>query len=595
MEQTFEKMSLNKSLVEALKLAEITVPTEIQQLVIPAAQKDKDLIFQSETGTGKTLAYMLPLFEKLETEKKEMQAIVLVPTHELAIQVTRVIEMLSLNSDLKATSTPIIGDVNITRQVDKLRTKPHIIVGTAGRILELIQKKKISAHTIKTIIIDEADRLLDDNNIEGIKAVIKTTLKERQLVMCSASMSPRTIERAKQLMKEPQVIKSKTAIEVPETIDHIYFVAEQREKVEVLRKLVRIINPPKAIAFFANAEDILEATEKLKFHKLRADGLHGSNIKSDRKKTMDDFKSGRLQLLVASDIAARGLDIEGVTHIFNVNITERSMDYLHRAGRTGRNGNQGMAISIVTEQEIPYIKQFEKELRISIIPKSMYNGVIVEYRKEKKKFDTTSEYTSPKARRDNKAVSKEEADGDKPSKEHSRDDRYVKKTDRDSRPERKYKPHDKDKTASRFKNNDRDAKSYDRDGKKPAFGGTKFKIGGKADGKYSRDERPGSRFKKDGENAGPKYGRDEKSGSRFKKDGDKSGFKFGRDEKPGSKFKKDGEKSGSKFGRDEKPGSRFKKDGEKSGSKFGRDEKPGSKFKKDGDKFGSKFGRDEKP
>ncbi len=570
MDRTFEQMNLNKSLVEALKLSEITVPTEIQQLVIPAAQQSKDLIFQSETGTGKTLAYLLPLFQKLETEKKEMQAIVLVPTHELAIQVIRVIEMLSLNSDFKATSTPVIGDVNITRQVDKLRTKPHIIVGTAGRILELIQKKKISAHTIKTIIIDEADRLLDDNNIESIKAVIKTTLKERQLVMCSASMSARTIERAKQLMKEPQVIKSKTAIEVPETIDHIYFVAEQRDKLEVLRKLVRIINPPRAIAFFGNAEDILEATEKLKFHKLRADGLHGSNIKSDRKKTMDDFKSGRLQLLIASDIAARGLDIEGVTHIFNVNIPERSMDYLHRAGRTGRNGNQGMAISIVTEQEIPFIKQFEKELRISVIPKSMYNGVIVEYRKEKKKFDTTSEYTPPKYRRENKAVLEKEQNNDKPVKKHSHDDRWVKKSDRDSRPERKYKPHDKDKAVSRYKNEDRDGagKWSGKDGGKPSFKGTRFKIGGKPDGKFSRDEKPGTGFRKDGDRFGSKSGRDEKPGSRFKKDGEKSGSKFGRDEKPGSKFKKDG---GYKFGRDDKKGAGFSKD--RKGSKDWKDNK----------------------
>jgi len=383
MELTFADINLNSSLTEALKAAGINRPTEIQQKVIPAARNNCDLIFQSETGTGKTLAYLLPLFEKLDTGKKEMQALILVPTHELAIQVTRVIEILSTNSDLKATSAPIIGNVNITRQVEKLRTKPHIIVGTAGRILELIQRKKISAHTIKTIIIDEADRLLDDNNIESIKAVIKTTLRERQIVMCSATMPAHIIERAKSLMKDPEIIKSTTAIEVPNSIEHLYFLTERRDKIEVLRKLVRILEPKKAIAFFSNADDIIEATEKLKFHKLSADGLHGINRKSDRKKTMDDFKTGKLQILIASDIAARGLDIEGVTHIFNVNIPERSMDYLHRVGRTGRNGSKGMAISIVTEKEIPLIKQFEKELGISIIPKSMYKGAIVEYRKKK--------------------------------------------------------------------------------------------------------------------------------------------------------------------------------------------------------------------
>ncbi|MHB8062608.1 MAG: DEAD/DEAH box helicase, partial [Ruminiclostridium sp.] len=371
MEELFETMELNKSLVDALKTVSITVPTDIQSKVIPEAQKNKDLIIQSETGTGKTLAYLLPLFEKLDIDKREMQAIILVPTHELAIQVERQIGMLSQNSELKATSTPIIGDVNILRQFEKLKLKPHIIVGTAGRILELIQKKKIAAHTIKTIILDEADRLLDDSYIESTKAVIKTTLKERQLIMCSASISTRTIERAKLLMREPLIIKSSPKLQVPETIEHLYFVAEERDKIEVLRKLVRMINPPRAIAFCGSSSDIIEATEKLKYHKINAESLHGSNEKMDRKKTMDDFKSGKLQILVASDLAARGLDIEGITHIINVDIPERSMEYLHRAGRTGRKGNIGMTISIVTEQEIEFIKQYEKELKIKITPKSM--------------------------------------------------------------------------------------------------------------------------------------------------------------------------------------------------------------------------------
>lgn len=385
MEQLFETMELNKSLVSALKKVNITIPTEIQLKVIPEAQKNIDLIIQSETGSGKTLAYLLPLFEKLDIEKREMQAIILVPTHELAIQVERQIEMLSENSDLKATSTPIIGDVNILRQIEKLKLKPHIIVGTAGRILELIQKKKISAHTIKTLILDEADRLLDDSYIESTKAVIKTTLKDRQMIICSASISTRTIERAKLIMKDPQIIKSTPKMQVPDTIEHLYFVAEQRDKLEVLRKLVRMINPPKAIAFCGSGIDIQEATEKLNYHKINADSLHGSNVKMDRKKTMDDFKSGKLQILVASDIAARGLDIEGITHIFNVDIPERSMEYLHRAGRTGRNGNKGMTVSIVTEHEIEFIKQYQKELNIKITPKSMQNGIMVEYKRKPKK------------------------------------------------------------------------------------------------------------------------------------------------------------------------------------------------------------------
>lgn len=562
MEQTFENMQLNRSLVAALKTEDITIPTEIQQKVIPVAQQNIDLIFQSETGTGKTLAYLLPLFEKIETQKKEMQALILVPTHELAIQVIRQIEMLSLNSDLKATSTPVIGDVNITRQIDKLRTKPHIIVGTAGRILELIQKKKISAHTVKTIIIDEADRLLDDNNIESIKAVIKTTLKERQMMMCSASMSSRTIERAKLLMKAPQIVKSKTAIEVPDTIEHLYFVAEQRDKIDVLRKLVRIINPPKAIAFFANAEDIAEAAEELKFHKLRADSIHGSNIKSDRKKTMDDFRSGKLQLLIASDIAARGLDIEGVTHIFNVNIPERAMDYLHRAGRTGRNGSEGVAISIAAEHEIAYIKQFEKELRISVIPKSMYNGKIVEYRKQSRKLDSTSEFEQRK-----KYVQESSAKGTKDTK----DTRNTRDT-RDTRA----------------------AKDGGRTGDKPAAG-------------PRREERPETKFRKTGGKLPFKNRMDgDKTERKVTRPGDKADTRYKREgPRPEKSFTKDGAKPAWKPGKDNKskPEGDFKKKDnrswEKSEARFKKDQKksdgvPFAKFRTGG-KTGAKSRAGKKP
>ena len=378
MAELFDTLNLNPSLVTALEKENITIPTEIQRKVIPQALQNKDLVAQSETGTGKTLAYLLPLFEKLNTASKEMQAIILVPTHELAIQIQRQIERLSQNSELKASSTPIIGNVNIDRQIEKLREKPHIIVGSPGRILELINKRKISAHTIKTIILDEADRLTDKSNLDNVKAVIKTTLKERQLMMFSASISQETIAHAKEMMKEPEFIKGEASISVPDAIEHLYFFAEQREKIEVLRKLVRILDPKKALVFVAQSEEIDVMTDKLQYHGLKADSIHGANIKSDRKKTMDEFRSGKLQLLIASDLAARGLDIEGITHIFNLNMPEDPKDYLHRVGRTGRNGNAGVAISIITTRELPLVRMYEKTLKIEMSAKEMFKGNITD-------------------------------------------------------------------------------------------------------------------------------------------------------------------------------------------------------------------------
>jgi len=379
--KSFNSLGLNPSLLNALEKERITIPTEIQIKVIPQVLKNKDLIVQSPTGTGKTLAYLLPLFGMIDASKKEMQAIILVPTHELAIQIQRQIERLSQNSEIKIIGTPIIGNVNIDRQIEKLKEKPQIIVGSSGRILELIKKKKISAHTIKTIVIDEADRMMDEKNIDNVLAVIKTTLRDRQLLMFSASISQKTIIKAKEIMKEPEIIKGEEKISVPTSIEHIYFLAEQREKIEVLRKLVGILNPQKAIVFVNQSDQIENVTFKLKHHGYKAERIHGANEKLDRKKNMDDFRSGKTQILIASDIAARGLQIDGLTHIFNFNMPEDTEGYLHRVGRTGRNGNAGLAVSIVTERELPLIKMLEKTLKINIVEKEMYKGKLFDVKK----------------------------------------------------------------------------------------------------------------------------------------------------------------------------------------------------------------------
>jgi len=393
MSESFESMGLNPTLVAALKKENITIPTDIQQRVIPEALKNKDIIAQSGTGTGKTLAYLLPMFEKIKAEIKEMQAIVLCPTHELAVQIIRQIERLSQNSDIKLKGTTIMGNVNIGRQIEKLKEKPHIIVGTPGRILELIKKRKISAHTIKTIVIDEADRLMDENNVETVKAIIKSTLKERQIIACSATI-PKSVETDLMAqIKEAEVIRVEEKITVPDTLSHIYFLSEKRDKIETLRKLARILNPQKAIVFVSNQESFVETfTAKLKYHGLKAESIHGISRKLERKKALEDFKSGKIQFLIATDIAARGLHIEGVTHIFNVNIPEDVKAYVHRAGRSGRNGNTGMIISIATEREVQFIKKFEKELNIHIEPKSMYQGAIVDVKNSKVKGSKPTQY-----------------------------------------------------------------------------------------------------------------------------------------------------------------------------------------------------------
>jgi len=382
MVELFSNLKLHDSLVAALHKEGITTPTEVQSMVIPEAMQGKDLVVQSETGTGKTLAYLLPLLMKINLAQKEMQAIILAPTHELAMQILRQIERLSQNSELKASSTSAIGNVNIARQVERLKEKPQIIVGTPGRVLELIKRRKIAAHTVKTIIVDEADTLTDENNLGIINAVIKSTQKDRQLLMFSATITKSTEECAKQMMNDPEVIRANTAASVPVTIEHIYLMAEQRDKLEVLRKAIGVLRPLKALVFIGDREETKVCTDNLTYHGLKVAGMHGHSDKMDRRKAIDDFRSGQINLLVVSDLAARGLDIEGVTHIFNLDIPEDAKGYLHRVGRAGRMGRVGTAVSIVTERELQFVKLYEKDLKIRIVAKDMYRGTVIDAKRK---------------------------------------------------------------------------------------------------------------------------------------------------------------------------------------------------------------------
>jgi superfamily II DNA/RNA helicase len=378
MEVSFDKLGLNDNLVEGLKKIKITEPTDIQAQVIPLALDNKDIIAQSQTGSGKTFAYLLPLFQRIDTSKKEMQAIILAPTQELVMQVHNQVKLLAENSGVPITSAVVFGDVNIKRQVETLREKQHIIVGSTARIYELVKMKKISAHTIKTIVLDEADRLLGDEYLSGVKDLIKTTLRDRQLMAFSASIDEKTLKSAEALMKEPQVVKLQETLQINPDIKHMFFITEQRDKIEMLRKIVASAKPERAIVFINRSEDIQETTIKLQYHHLKCDGLYGSATKEERKKALEDFRTGKIQLLVASDLAARGLDVKGVSHIINLDFPRDSREYLHRAGRTGRAGEKGTCVSIVTLKETTTLKEYEKKFNIKIEEKDMHMGKIVE-------------------------------------------------------------------------------------------------------------------------------------------------------------------------------------------------------------------------
>lgn len=396
MNMTFEQLGLSAALAAGMAKAGMTIPTAIQQDTIPVVLAGRDVIGQSPTGTGKTLAYLLPLFQKIDTTKREIQACILAPTHELSIQIQRQIELLAGNSGLSIVAAPLIGNVNIARQIDKLKEKPHIITGSAGRILELIQKKRINAQTIKTIILDEVDRLLDDKNIDSIKAVIKTTQKDRQLLAFSATMPPTALKQAQALMNNPQLVSvSAKNAEVMPNLEHLYFAADQRDKFEILRKIIRTTNIAQALVFINHSDDVELTVDKLNYHSITAAGIHGSFLKEDRKKAMEGFKNGKIQLLVASDLAARGLDIPGIEYVVNLDLPEDPQVYLHRAGRTGRAGRSGVVISIVSPREMSLIAKYEKVLQIKMLPKHITHGKVFDKRPASK---TTAKKSADKRR-----------------------------------------------------------------------------------------------------------------------------------------------------------------------------------------------------
>lgn len=373
----FEELGINVSLINGLKKEHITTPTKVQEAVMEKIINRKNIIVQSETGSGKTLAYLLPIYEKILTKDKGMKVLVLVPTHELAMQVHRQVERLSKNSGVEIFSAVIFGDVNIKRQIEILKNKPQIIIGTSGRILELIKKRKITAHTIETIVVDEADKMLEKSNLDTVKAIMKSCMRDTQVLMFSASIDKATVLEARNLEKNPELIKTSEEFSIPKNIEHIYLLVERRDKIELLRKLAKSINPGKAMVFVNIARDIEEATQKLQYHHYSAQCIHGSNMKQDRKKVMHDFKTGKLQFLIATDIAARGLHVEGVTTVFHISIPEDPMDYLHRVGRAGRGQEKGMSVLLVTKEELVNVKRYQKAFGIHILSKKMYQGKIV--------------------------------------------------------------------------------------------------------------------------------------------------------------------------------------------------------------------------
>lgn len=354
----FEDLGLSKVTLESVLKMGFEEATPIQAETIPMGLANKDLIGQAQTGTGKTAAFGIPLVEKVDVTKDAIQGIIIAPTRELAIQVSE--ELYKIGSGKRVRVLSIYGGQDISRQIRSLKKFPHIIVGTPGRVLDHINRKTMRLDTVNTVILDEADEMLNMGFIEDIETILASTPAERQTLLFSATM-PAPIQRmAEKFMKDPQIVRVKMKEMTVPAIEQFYLEVMEKNKFDVLTRLLDIQSPELAIIFGRTKRRVDELSEALTLRGYTAEGIHGDLTQAKRMQVLRKFKEGTIDVLVATDVAARGLDISGVTHVYNFDIPQDPESYVHRIGRTGRAGKSGMALTFITPREKSYLSVLER-------------------------------------------------------------------------------------------------------------------------------------------------------------------------------------------------------------------------------------------
>lgn len=363
-------LQFSDEIQEKLKSLNITTPTSVQQNVIPTILENKNVIFQSETGTGKTFTYLLPIIKRIhETSTNDaIKAIICAPTFELASQIKQAaMSITSLKTAL------FIGGAPIKRQIESLKEKPQIIVGTTARLLELIKLKKIKTNNLNTIVFDESDRLIKKETIEDVYDLLKVIPQTTQIIACSATID----EKTKKVFTGEVILMPQEDV-LKKNITHWAIYAEQRNKIDTLRKVILAEKPEKALIFTSRADQVENIYSKLTYKNIECVALHAKADKQKRKSAIDKFKSGKIKYLITSDLAARGLDIPGISHVIQMDLPSDNDFFVHRAGRTARAGKKGINIVIGDEYEMNKYALLEKKLGIIVYPKEIYNGKITE-------------------------------------------------------------------------------------------------------------------------------------------------------------------------------------------------------------------------
>lgn len=373
--KTWNDLGIHEALIKELANNGIKEPTSVQAETIPALLSGHDVTARSQTGTGKTLAFLLPLLQQINTESGAIQAVILSPTQELAMQIVRVAQTYA--EPLGVRVQQLIGGAAMKRQVEKLKLRPQLVIGTPGRIHELLKNRKLKLSDVRHVVIDEADQVFQLGSTKEVEAVLFSMGKERQTAFFSATY-PETMARFEgRWMRGAQRIQLTPEHRVSQTIKNYYIISDKRDKTDTARKIIRLLNPSSTLLFLNDTNDIANWESKLSYEGFTVEMLYGDSDKQRRAATLERFRDGRCQLLLATDVAARGIDIEGLPLVLQLDPAADADHYVHRAGRTGRMGRSGTVITIVTPQEVFIMDKFRKQLGIDLSERAMYRGELL--------------------------------------------------------------------------------------------------------------------------------------------------------------------------------------------------------------------------
>lgn len=361
----FEELEINSKIIRAVTDMGFEEATPIQAKAIPVVLSGVDVIGQAQTGTGKTAAFGIPMLERIDPKDKHLQAIVLCPTRELAIQVADEIRKLAkFMHSIKV--LPIYGGQDIVKQIRSLKSGVQIMIGTPGRVMDHMRRKTVKFNQVKMVVLDEADEMLNMGFREDIETILEKVPEERQTVLFSATMPKPIMEIAGKYQKDAQTVKVVRKELTVQNIEQYYFEVSPKSKEEVLSRLIDIYNPNLSIIFCNTKRQVDELVSALKGRGYFAEGLHGDMKQQQRDRVMNSFRNGRTDILVATDVAARGIDVDNVDIVFNYDLPQDEEYYVHRIGRTGRAGKNGLAFSFVVGREVYKLKDIMRYCKTKV-------------------------------------------------------------------------------------------------------------------------------------------------------------------------------------------------------------------------------------